>query len=134
METGKISEHLTNVLILEDEAIIAIDLEDMLTEMGARRIIALDTSAGAMEQIELDPPSFAVLDPRVKDGYCSPVVKSLKEKRVPFIIFSGDPVGAQLENSSFENAVWLMKPTTPESLAAAVEQAVTADKSPVSIV
>jgi hypothetical protein len=98
----------------------------MLAEMGARRIIALDTCAGAVAQIELEQPSFAVLDPRVKDGYCYPVVHSLKKRHVPFIIYSGDPVGATMEDSAFENAVWLMKPTTPGSLASAVEQAVIA--------
>lgn len=112
-----------DVLLLEDEAIIAIDMEDALKELGASRVVTMDTCEAALAWLSGNDPVFAIVDPRLKDGYCGPVAHILSEKRIPFIVYSGDPEGAGMEDDSFQNGIWLLKPSMPEDIVKAIERA-----------
>jgi DNA-binding response OmpR family regulator len=111
------------VLLLEDEAIIAIDLEETLRNLGASRIVTMDTCEAALSWLKENDPTLAIVDPRLKDGYCGPVARRLSEKGVPFIVYSGDPEGAGMEDDSFKRGIWLSKPSLPEDLEEAIERA-----------
>jgi hypothetical protein len=60
----------------------------------------------------------------VKDGYCGEVARILSGNGTPFVVYSGDPTGAGMEDVSFEQGTWLLKPTTPVDLSNAVSQAI----------
>ncbi|MDM9627669.1 response regulator [Rhizobium sp. S152] len=118
------SEIEGTVLLLEDEPFIALDLEEMLGELGAPNVVTLATCQAALDWLYHNNPVFAVIDPRLKDGYCSPVARHLSAKGVPFIVHSGDPEGAGLEDDAFDNGVWLPKPSPPNDLQAAISRIV----------
>ncbi|MBP2490977.1 DNA-binding NtrC family response regulator [Rhizobium leguminosarum] len=81
------------VLLLEDEAIIAIDAEEMLRGMGIGNVTSLDTNEATLLWLSEKTPDLAIVDPRLKDGLCSGVVADLVERAIPFIVYSGDTQG-----------------------------------------
>ncbi|AVC46399.1 response regulator (plasmid) [Rhizobium leguminosarum] len=114
------------VLLLEDEAIIAIDAEEMLRGMGIGNVTSLDTNEATLLWLSEKTPDLAIVDPRLKDGLCSGVVADLVERAIPFIVYSGDTQGATGEHESFGRGVWLSKPCTPDQFEDAVRQALKA--------
>ncbi|SHI42192.1 hypothetical protein [Wenxinia saemankumensis] len=78
------------MLVLEDEAIILLDLELCLEDAGARPLPASDL-AGAMGLVEDDPPDVAILDVSLAPGVTSrPVAERLIALGVPFLLHTGD--------------------------------------------
>jgi hypothetical protein len=48
------AKYLSTVLVLEDEAIIALDLEDMLMELGSSQVVCFDTCAVRRSGSQMD--------------------------------------------------------------------------------
>ncbi|NNU63872.1 MULTISPECIES: response regulator [Rhizobium] len=126
MTTKMPSHRSTRVLLLEDEAIIAIDAEEMLRAMGIGNVTSLETNEETLLWLLEKTPDLAIVDPRLKDGLCSGVVADLIEREIPFIVYSGDTRGATGEDESFGRGVWLPKPCTPDQFEDAVRQALKA--------
>jgi DNA-binding response OmpR family regulator len=99
------------VLLLEDEAIIAFDLEESLRDAGFTFVTSISTCAGALAWLEEYTPSVAIVDPRLKDGRCDDVVRTLNERNVPFVIYSGD--APDEVGGDFHRGAWLPKPSAP---------------------
>ena len=51
-----------NVLIVEDDLLIALDFEDMMISLGAKTVRTAATVARALEMITDRAPDFALLD------------------------------------------------------------------------
>lgn len=98
------------VLLAEDEAIIAIDLEDNLKAAGF--LIAGPFATCAQVQAWLAAgirPDAAILDHMLKDGPCDSVIRDLSLRRVPTIIFTGDDAPRE-PRASISSATWVTKP------------------------
>ncbi|MEQ5872470.1 response regulator [Sagittula sp. NFXS13] len=79
-----------DILILEDEAIIAMDIETTLEAAGHDNIAVCSTVDEAMAQIEKSTPKLALLDFNLGNGGTSvPVAERLSKCSVPFIFLSG---------------------------------------------
>lgn len=76
------------VLIVEDEFLIAVDLEDMLSQLGFVVYSTRDT-ASSLEHIRLHRLDAALLDSRLGGLPTSPVADALAKAGVPFMIISG---------------------------------------------
>ena len=77
------------VLVVEDEALIALDIAHSLKDAGAEIIISR-TLGDAMEKAELPNLTAAVIDHALHDGLTtSDVCAKLKERNVPFVVYSG---------------------------------------------
>ncbi len=72
------------VLVAEDEAIIALELEDSLKAAGFDIAGPFTTCAGAERWIETGRPSAAILDYALKDGPCEKLATDLKSQGVPW--------------------------------------------------
>jgi DNA-binding response OmpR family regulator len=114
--------HPDTVLLLEDQPLIALDVEDLLESAGHPHVRHLVSCADAEGWLEANTPRFAILDPQLEDGFCTEVARILTERQVPFIVYSGDLEGAEEEGSPFQNGEWLFKPARPEDLVAAVRR------------
>ena len=77
------------VLILEDEILIALDLEQKLRDAGYRHITNVATIADAMECIGTWQPDLAVVDLNVNGQKSFPVADALDTAGVPFVVVSG---------------------------------------------
>ena len=119
---------LLAVLLAEDEALIGLDLSDILEDAGYRVIGPVATAAEALHLLQRDDPQFAIIDVRLRDGPCTEVVRLLRQRGVPFVVHSGCQVDEPLA-TELGNAPWLIKPASPRDLLAALE-GLTGTKAP----
>lgn len=76
------------ILLIEDEPLIALDLSASLRDAGAR-VVQAATVEGALAAIEAHACSAAVLDFWLGFETGRAVARRLKEKRIPFLYYSG---------------------------------------------
>lgn len=76
------------LLLLEDEPIIAMALEDMLSEAGAQVAVA-NSLDEAWQRIEGNRIDAAVLDVNIHGEKSYPVARALLDAGIPFIFASG---------------------------------------------
>ncbi len=107
------------VLLLEDEALIAVALQADLEEAGYLVAGPFVTCASALEWLADHRPDLAILDTVLKDGPCKEVALTLTRQGVPLLVYSGH---AEDRNtlSELTNAIWVEKPATTEVLLQAV--------------
>ncbi|MDB5412685.1 MAG: two-component system sensor histidine kinase/response regulator [Rubritepida sp.] len=77
------------VLLVEDNMIVALDAENMLLGLGAARVRVARGVAQAMEFIDAEVPSFALLDVNLGPETSWPVAIRLRELGVPHVFATG---------------------------------------------
>jgi DNA-binding response OmpR family regulator len=97
------------VLVLEDEAIVALALQDDLQDAGHEVAGPFATCSAALEWLETAMPDMAILDAALKDGPCRDIALELSRREVPFLIYSGYQEDRQLL-SEFDHITWIEKP------------------------
>lgn len=100
-------------LIVEDAVLIALTLESDFEDHGFR-CTTVTSSAEAMRWLEGNTPSVAILDYLLKDGRCTPLASVLRERGIPFVIYSGMPAGAACPE--LRGRPWIAKPATGKTL------------------
>lgn len=96
-------------LLLEDEALIAMDLEQTLATEGFR-VISLSRCSDGVEWLQGNTPSLAILDVELSDGDCDEAASLLAERHVPVIVYSGGAPEAA-RRPALAAARWLPKPS-----------------------
>ena len=93
----------------EDQAIVAMAIQDELADAGFEVAGPFATCAAALEWLHQNTPDYAILDLALQDGPCTEVALELRRRGVGFAVFSGS---AQHEPSpAFEGAPWYEKPS-----------------------
>jgi DNA-binding response OmpR family regulator len=110
-----------SVLVLEDEALIALDVEDILQSAGFRDVVTISSRADAQQWLSENTPDIAVIDPHLRDGMCIEVIQTLTERNVPFVVHSGERPEDAEEEHGFHKGHWVAKPSRPEALVAAIK-------------
>jgi CheY-like chemotaxis protein len=77
------------VLVVEDEAIIAMDLENTLREFGCVVLPLASSVAKALEVLRSQRPDVALLDVNLCDGRVTPVAEALTAMGVSFAVVTG---------------------------------------------
>lgn len=77
------------ILIVEDEYIIAADLEDVLAREGATVVGIASSVAHGLALVDKAHPEAAVLDLNLGGEISAPVASALAERSVPFVIVTG---------------------------------------------
>lgn len=113
----------SRVLILEDEPIIALDVEGILTDAGFELAGTLATCASAMEWLKANQGDVALLDVDLQDGSCELVAQRLHDMGIPFVVFSGSEPTESAIDPVFLKGTWLGKPATSVKIVAAVTKA-----------
>jgi DNA-binding response OmpR family regulator len=109
------------VLILEDEALIALNLQDELQDAGYEVAGPFSACSAALEWLRTATPDTAILDATLKDGPCREIALELSRREVPFLIYSGHQQDRQLL-SDFDHITWIEKPVPSEFLVQACRQ------------
>jgi DNA-binding response OmpR family regulator len=104
-----------SILIVEDEPLIALDIETAFVRAGAR-VITTNRLAKAVDLVEQDGLSAAVLDHALGDGNSSHLCERLQKRGIPFVIYSGF---AEREGAC-HHAPHVSKPASPEVLVTTV--------------
>lgn len=114
------------VLIVEDEALIALHLEQIITDCGHRVVgIAFDAeearALAAREHLDL-----AFIDMRLRHGASGlEVAKHLRETYdVPSIMVSGNLSGVRSEAAGLQTIALIGKPFIPATIVGALELAI----------
>ncbi len=82
------------VLVVEDEALVAMLIEDFLVEFGCDMVGPFGTVASALEAARAEAFDFALLDVNLQGDKVYPVAELLTERHIPFVFLSGYGDGA----------------------------------------
>ena len=97
-----------DVLIVEDDAIIALDFEDTILGFGVKMVRTAASVARALEMIVDRAPDFALLDVGLVHEKSFAIAERLDALKIPFVFVTG--YGAR---STFP-AAFAHKPTLPK--------------------
>lgn len=110
-----------SVLAVEDEAMIAMELADMLGDLGYAVSGPVPTVEDALACLRRSKPDAAVLDLNLAGDSAAPVLEALRTMGIPFVIASG------YEQNEFESSGGdgprLRKPYSARDLARALAAA-----------
>ena len=104
-----------SILVVEEEPLIALDLEQSLHQAGARVLSACSLDR-ALQQADHAGLSAAVLDYELPGINCEPVCERLTQRRVPFVINSA----CSHLKEKFPDAVIVAKPAALTDVVEAV--------------
>jgi DNA-binding response OmpR family regulator len=97
------------ILVLEDEALIALNLQDELQDSGYEVAGPFTDCSAALDWLRTATPDMAILDATLNDGPCHSVAAELSRREVPFLIYSGHKEDQQLL-AEFHHITWIEKP------------------------
>ena len=101
------------ILVVEDEMLVAMMLEDMLTDIGYRVIkaarVTKATGLAATEDIDC-----AILDVNLDGETSYPVAKELRRRGIPFLFSTG--YSAASLRADYSDCPILSKPYSPQGL------------------
>lgn len=114
----------TNVLIIEDEPIIAADIEGLVEDLGHTVDGIASTHAEAVMAVSETKPGLILADVQLADGSSGieAVAEILKSYQVPVIFITAFPERL-LTGDQPEPAYLISKPFKPENVKAAISQA-----------
>jgi DNA-binding NtrC family response regulator len=108
-------------MIVEDQALIGLALEAYLEEMGLDACEPLSSAAEALEWLAMNTPAIAILDYALKDGPCTALIRTLEERAIPIVIYSGHK--RSIAPPELQHVPWINKPCDREVLFAALTRA-----------
>ena len=110
------------VLLVEDNPVIALEAEEMLTDLGARLVVSASTLRAAEDALSAHEFGFAMLDISVGCGTSFDFARRLSEARTPYVFASG--YGDQVVLDSDHSAsIVIQKPYERDHLRRAIHQA-----------
>jgi len=108
-----------DILIVEDQALIALDMEGLLLDLGARECWLVPSVFDALKLLETTKLSLAVVDFNLGHETSEAVADRLTELAVPFVFFTGD--GERLHvPDRFAGIPIVSKPVVTETLLAKI--------------
>jgi DNA-directed RNA polymerase specialized sigma24 family protein len=118
------AEIATDVLIIEDEALIAMDLEHLVEDLGHRVIGVARTHSKAISIAEAHPPGLILADIQLADNSSGldAVNELLRMFEVPVIFITAYPERF-LTGERPEPAFLIAKPFQPSAVSAVISQA-----------
>jgi len=114
-----------NILVVEDDPIIALDFEDTILGFGVKAVRTAGNVATALDMIEAHAPDFALLDVGLVRGHSFAVAERLAALEIPFAFVTG--YGADRVPAAFADRPRLPKPCSREALLAALQQSFKTD-------
>ena len=107
------------ILIIEDEPIIALDLQDFLVDAGFDVVGIAGKLDKALEMIESVAFDAAVVDANLAGVSAAPAASALTGRSIPFVVLSGYSLEQHL--GAFAGPPCLQKPFQPAQLMHALE-------------
>lgn len=108
------------VLVLDDEALIALDIADSVADSGRDVLGPAFTLDEARSLLADKTPQLAVLDINIGQDVVWPLARELRDRGTKLLFVSGD-LSPGNRCDDFRDASALPKPAMPEEIAAALE-------------
>ncbi len=112
------------VLVVEDEALVAMEFASVLRQQGCTVIGPAPSVARALALLEKQWPDVALLDLNLNGEPALPVAAALNARGVPFVVVSGYGE-AQSAEPELRHAPRVTKPVRRDELIRALTQALT---------
>lgn len=116
------------ILIVEDEFLLAMELEMMVQQRGSMVLSRVSSVGQAIAALDGEQPDIALLDVNLKGERATPVAAALQKRGVPYVLITGYS-GAQLSEPELRNAPRIGKPVNCGMLARAVLRALDGGES-----
>jgi CheY-like chemotaxis protein len=107
------------ILVVEDEAAIALDLARLLRDCGAKVIGPVADGEEAIRHVTQTRIDCAVLDVKLGAGDCGVIAEALSWKLVPFIFVTGYSHSDVISRYSWSPVI--AKPYTPIDVIAGID-------------
>jgi DNA-binding response OmpR family regulator len=104
------------VLVVEDNALLGLDIADQLTDAGLEVVGPAISVAKALMLMGKTGCDVAVLDVNLGNETAEPVALELRARHTPFVVLSG--YSSEQHPPGFHGAPVLSKPARPEHLVA----------------
>ncbi|NSX55392.1 HWE histidine kinase domain-containing protein [Parasulfitobacter algicola] len=111
-----------DVLVVEDNMVIALDASDILKDNGADNVHMSSSVADALAVLKANTITFALLDVNLGDQTSLPVAQVLADRNIPFVLATGYGDTESI-TASYPPAIIAKKPFTAESLVKAMSSA-----------
>jgi CheY-like chemotaxis protein len=105
---GSLPELYQDVLVVEDDPIIALGLEDTILALGVSTVRVAANVASALRMIDQRPPDFALLDVGLVNEQSFAVAERLAALSIPFAFATG--YGADRVPAEYSDRPRLPKP------------------------
>jgi CheY-like chemotaxis protein len=107
------------VLVVDDEMLIALDIQAQLEELG-HKVLTASSLARALAIVETERVDVAIIDWYLRDDNSAPITDLLQQRQIPFVLCSG----SALEELArlFPTSPILSKPYASEELVGAVNR------------
>jgi CheY-like chemotaxis protein len=110
-----------DVLIVEDDPIIALDFEDTILGFGIKSVRTAATVARALHMIAERAPDFALLDVGLVREKSFAVAERLDQLKIPFVFVTGYGADVRLP-AAFADTPRLPKPYSSDALRALLKR------------
>jgi CheY-like chemotaxis protein len=110
-----------DVLVVEDDPIIALDFEDTILGFGVKTVRIAASVAKALDMVADRPPQFALLDVSLIREKSFAVAERLDALKIPFAFVTGYGADARLP-PAFVSKPRLAKPYSTDALHALLKQ------------
>ena len=112
------------ILLVEDQMLIAMDAEMMLSDAGLSNVVTVSSVNEGLSKLRSFRPAAAVLDLNLGIGTSMPIAEELKREGIPFIFATGYGDHAIIAEE-FADIRVVRKPYAGEELAAAIMSLIT---------
>jgi two-component SAPR family response regulator len=106
-----------NVLIVEDQYLIADEMRRLVAELGGHVVGPCATVDAAIAGLKSHTVQFALLDLNLRGHSAEPVAAELTRRSIPFAFASG--YEDWVVPASYAGHIWLEKPVTAKALSEA---------------
>ena len=110
----------TRIMLLEDQMLIAMDVEGILADSGFTSVSTVNSAAEALKLIRRSPPAVAILDINLGDGTSLEVAEMLSGLGTPFMFATGYGDGGIIPEQLAHVPV-IRKPYEAKALVATLE-------------
>jgi CheY-like chemotaxis protein len=104
------------ILVVEDDFIVAFDIQSLLEEHGARVLGPASSVEEARAILARETPNLAVLDVNLNGDFVFPIADELRERQVPFVFATAYADDDRLFPGETVRAPRLAKPVLPRVL------------------
>lgn len=108
------------ILVVEDDALLLMDLESILADAGAEVVGRCRTVGDALSAVERDNAAAAVLDVKVGQESITPVVRQLARRGTPFVFYTGQLIGSDPVLAEWPDSKVVAKPAEARAIVSAV--------------
>lgn len=103
------------LLLVEDELLIALDLQRIVEQLGSTVVGPVGSIRGALQILSNTRPDAALLDVNLREGRVLPVAQACQDQSIPFALVTGYG-RLELEEPLLQSAPRVYKPFDSDAI------------------